>query len=272
MIYFSKPLNISNIKNNIDYDINIFNQFFISNNLERYNEILYCLKQNVNNSFITNIYLLNERIYTDDELGITSNKIIQINIGERLKFSNVFNIINKNNIKGYNIISNTDIFFDNTLEKLLYSDLHSAKIICALIRYEFDLNNPSNTHIDNIFNCGTQDTWIIHSNNKLNDFEIKLLNFELGKYSCDSAIVYNFNKFNYKIINDPKTIKTYHFHQTNLRNYKLVNEFGSNIDFICPANISIYDIYNTLFTEKNICILIIIIFIILILYNIIFKK
>ena len=44
MIYFSEPLNISNIKNNNDNDINIFNHFFISNNLERYNEILYCLK------------------------------------------------------------------------------------------------------------------------------------------------------------------------------------------------------------------------------------
>ena len=58
------------LKNEADikYKINIFYQFFIHPNKERYNEILFCLLQNVNNPSVDKIYLLNERIYTINEL------------------------------------------------------------------------------------------------------------------------------------------------------------------------------------------------------------
>ena len=44
-------------------------------------------KKNVTNKLIDKIYLLNERIYTDNELDISSNKISQISIDKRLQFS-----------------------------------------------------------------------------------------------------------------------------------------------------------------------------------------
>ena len=61
----------------------LINQFFIPNNNIRYNEIKFCLKKNVDNNKISEIHLLVEKIYTDQELGITSNKIKQILINKR---------------------------------------------------------------------------------------------------------------------------------------------------------------------------------------------
>jgi hypothetical protein len=114
-LLFNKIILSNNIKlyekNLINNDINFIYQYYISNNIDRNNEIKFVLNRNVNNKFINRIYLLNERIYTNDELGIISKKIIQININSRLKFSDVFSFINFDNIKGYNIIANSDIFF-----------------------------------------------------------------------------------------------------------------------------------------------------------------
>ena len=84
-------------------------------------------KKNVLNKYITKIYLLNERIYTDIELGISSNKIVQINIKERILFKDVFDYIQNFRIFGYNIIINSDIFFEDTISNLFKSDIHIHK-------------------------------------------------------------------------------------------------------------------------------------------------
>ena len=79
--------------------INLFIQFFIHPNKERYNEIKSCLQYNVENPLINYIYLLNEyqkdgtyRPFTEEELGIQSEKIIQIPLGNRLKYNDVFRL------------------------------------------------------------------------------------------------------------------------------------------------------------------------------------
>ena len=83
------------VKETISLDtINLFTQFYIPQNLQRLYELQTTLKYNVNNAHINKIYLFNERIYRDAELGISSNKIRQINIGKRLKFSDFFNSAN----------------------------------------------------------------------------------------------------------------------------------------------------------------------------------
>ena len=148
---------------NID-NINIFYQYFIDENNDRQIEIQKCLKYNVNNSCINNIYLLNERIYTEEELSISSNKIIQIDIQKRLQFKDIFEYINLNNITGYNVIINADIFFDETIKNLFKSDIHINKKMYALLRYDCtDENNIENSELFGD-RSDSQDTWIIHSN------------------------------------------------------------------------------------------------------------
>ena len=66
---------------------------------------------------------MNERIYTKDELGLESKKIKQIVLGKRLTFKNVFDFIQGDNLKGYCVTCNADIFLDGSLENLYKSGI-----------------------------------------------------------------------------------------------------------------------------------------------------
>jgi hypothetical protein len=238
---------------NID-NINIFCQFFIHPNTERQLEILKCLKFNVSNPFITNIYLLNERIYTEEELGLSSDKIIQIDIQNRLKFKNVFKYINENNIQGYNIIINSDIFFDESINCIFKSDIHINKKMYALVRYEYDENDIQKSQIFGDGNRGdSQDTWIIHSTFSLNEKESKIFDFEFGKPGCDNKVTYLMSVLGFEILNDPEFIKTYHIHNSNIRNYTSSDKISSPYECVLPANSLIKDsmYYNVKYNHKH---------------------
>ena len=77
MLSFSKSDNLTKTSDFNNQPIHLFQQFFIHSDPKRQEEIKFCLKQNVENNIIDKIYLLNERIYKEDDLGISSNKIIQ---------------------------------------------------------------------------------------------------------------------------------------------------------------------------------------------------
>jgi hypothetical protein len=220
----------------INNKINIFYQFFIHENKERYNEILFCLLQNVKNPHIDKIYLLNERIYTDIELGIVSDKIIQVNINKRLTYKDVFNYIDKNNINGFFCIINADIFFDETVKKLHLTNLAEEKIMFAQLRFDYNTNTKKSV----IFgpNIYSQDTWIFHTNfiKELTIDDSNSFNIELGLPGCDNRILYLFNIIGFKIINYPDLIKTYHYHTTQIRNYSIKDVMKGPYIFVNPIS------------------------------------
>jgi hypothetical protein len=244
---------------NID-NINIFCQYFVHPNEERQLEFKQCLKRNVENESITNIYLLNERMYTNEELGVASNKIIQVDIKNRLKFKDVFEYINSNNIQGYNVIINSDIFFDETIKNLFYTDIHLNKKMYALLRYDYDeTKNPKAALFGN--RGDSQDTWIIHSNFNIGKKECKAFNFEFGKPGCDNKMTYLMSILGFNILNDPEYIKTYHLHNTNIRNYTNADKIGPPYEILFPKNLfnnvqpynqdDINSVYNLKYNHKN---------------------
>ena len=217
---------------NID-NINVFCQFFLHPVRARQVEFVKCLKFNVENVDITKIYLLNERIYTDDELEVKSDKIVQVDIKERLKFKHVFEYILEENIVGYNVIINSDIFFDKTIRNLFRSDIHLSKKTYTLIRYEFDEKNPEQSLI--FGNRGdSQDTWIIHSNFNVKKQECKIFNFEFGKPGCDNKMTYLLAMLGYELLNDPRFIKSYHIHLSNIRGYNSNDAVAPPYELVLP--------------------------------------
>jgi len=238
----------TNIQNHENIDtINLFLQYFIHPNNERQNEIKECLKRNIENKQINKIYLLNEKIYTNEELGLynSNNKIIQININERLKFKYVFEYIYLNNITGYNIIVNSDIFFDETICNLFKSDIHINRKMYALLRYEYNLSDPEKTCLFGNGRGDSQDTWIIHSNFNINKNECKMFNFEFGKPGCDNKITYLMSTIGFEIINDPFFIKSYHLHESNIRNYSIKDSIPPPYEIVFPKKC-----YYTLINEN----------------------
>jgi hypothetical protein len=204
-------------------EIHVFTQFFIHSDKNRNKELIECLLENFNNPSIDKIHLLTERIYSYQEMGFVNidniqNKIIQTNIGKRLKFQHVFEYIRTNSLKGYMILVNSDIFFDSTISNLKLSCLHEEKTMFALLRYEYNRNNQA---ASSLFGprFDSQDTWIFHSETIIKHNQEKAFNFEFGKPGCDNKLIYLLKIIGYEVINDPSFIKTYHNHSSQVRNY-----------------------------------------------------
>lgn len=197
--------------------VNVVYQFFIHENTKRQNENEYCLKQLVTNENIDNIYLLTEREYTNEELSVTSSKIIQKVIGKRLTYKDFFDFVDT--ITGYCILINSDIFFDETIKNIFVSGLSTKKSAFAQLRFEFN-------GIEELSKCkifgpryDSQDAWIIHSNFNVPIKHRKAFDFNLGKPGCDNKILYLLRVLGYTVYNSPYFIKCYHYHTSQIRNY-----------------------------------------------------
>ncbi len=250
ILSYSETKNIDNLnafnEKKSDNKIYLITQFFIHSNIKRHNEIVTCLIKNLQLVELTNIILLNEKIYSEEELGISDlcdenkQKIMQICINKRLTYKDVLLFIkerNKENLNGYYIFANSDIFFDNSLKNLPITSLSREKSFYAILRFEYDEIYKENIGMSKLLGPAktSQDTWIIHSNFCPNDNDINKCDFSFGLPGCDNVIAYLFNSFGYKIYNEPYIIKTYHYHSSQIRNYSEKNRLPRPYLFIYPV-------------------------------------
>ena len=221
--YISKKTNENN-EEKTDEQINLFTQFYIDNNKERAQEIINSLILNLHNKSVDKIYLLNEKIYNDDELGFESNKwkdkLVQVNINKRLTYKDVFDYVDDEKINGYIVIHNSDIFFDSHINNIKKSNCHNEKIYCQL-RIEYE----ERKHLKDCKLFGprqdSQDSWMFHSNFNINKKHRHIFDMKLGIPGCDNNVAYLFTILGYICYNEPLFIKTYHYHLTQKRNYDI---------------------------------------------------
>lgn len=251
--------------------IHLFLQFYIDKDKIHRREIRFALKKNVRNPHIASIILLNERIYSDDELGITSPKIKQVVINTRITYSDFLQY----KIDGYKVLINSDIFVDNTIQNIRTSDIHLYKKMFALLRYEYNEGEPKIFCRPNKTTGreDSQDTWIVHSNHSFTKKEMDMFKIQLGIPGCDNKITYLFKILGYEIYNDPEYIKTYHCHVNMRRNYTgfienpychifpATMQYSSHIPQINDISMSMYsfsksnnDLYMMLQSDKPILI------------------
>ena len=213
-------------------NIYLVQQFYIHRDLRRYNEILFCLRKNCNNEYINKIYLLNEKIYTQKELGLNDKqikKIVQVDIKKRMKYSDFFNFINhkkeKDNLEGYVILANSDIYLNETVTNLYRTNLSFQKACFMQLRLDTIRKHLKKRN-------DSQDTWIFHSNTIPSLKFSYLFNFNLGVPGCDNKIVYQFYKLNYTIYNEPYRIETIHIHKSMVRTYKITDRVKSPYGYL----------------------------------------
>jgi hypothetical protein len=213
-------------------------QYYIVNNNDkdyqekRQNEINKCLIINNDNKFINEIHLLVEEIYDLSFLNNTS-KIKQILIKKRLTYQDVFEYYNNNLSNQICILSNADIYFDESLNMLKYVNFNFKTILC-MTRYEDNEDNQlkllsgleydisKNLTIPDLKryrpSIWSQDCWIWKDHN----IKIKNSNFNLGIVGCDNHIAYLFYLNNYSIINPSKLISINHLDRIRNR----ITEYG----------------------------------------------
>lgn len=229
-------------------DIHIILQFFVHRHAKRRIEIQKCLEINVKNPCINTIHLLNEHIYPENELGISSPKIHQTNIQKRLTFSAAIRYAREKKLQGYIVFVNADIFFDDSLANLRRSTLHEycendnsvspdRKKAFALLRYEYNgISKDTSPLFGPRFD--SQDTWIFHSNAFISEKQERAFNIEFGRPGCDNKVAYILKIVGFDIINDPRFIHTFHFHISETRDYTVKDIIPPPWCAVVPARIN----------------------------------
>ena len=169
--------------------IRLFYNYYVDKNPTRRKEIDFCLQRNLANPFLTTIIME------------TTNKPSYQNFFEKIN-----EITQPDDI---NIICNSDIFFDNTIQ--LASNIRHKELY-ALLRWEWYPNGNVAFHE----RPDSQDTWITKGK-----IENVYGEFTLGIRGCDNRIAHEFKKSGYIVNNPSKSIKTYHVHNSGVRNYTM---------------------------------------------------
>lgn len=187
----------------------LFINWYNEKNQKRAGELIECLNKNCECKaidFVINI----------SDVQAPHPKVIQSKYIPRLTFADYFHCINATvTDNDISIIANLDIYFDETLSAVKQMKKDDAY---ALTRYDVDGDKTT------FFNrTDSQDVWIFKGKIKpVNDAE-----FYLGIPGCDNAIADRLQRAGYNVTNPSLTVKTYHLHSSNIRNY--MNAKGQSV-------------------------------------------
>jgi hypothetical protein len=196
---------------------------------ERLNEINDCLKLNIKNKYIDKIILFMEEDCDISDFCINTSKVKKEIINQRLNYKFVFKYANKKLENYIVVLSNSDIYFNDSLKKL-----HSLKYndtVYAITRYNENPNDNSKMEIQpNGLN--SQDTWIWSGKiNIINNKYFRDDGIQLGVFGCDNLIAGLLKKSKYKVRNTCKKIITIHKHkEKKLRNHP-TKRYGKMSDY-----------------------------------------
>jgi len=183
--------------------IHLIAQYYRAGSVERQGEIDACLRENLQNSLISMIHLLTEEDF-DYSRFPNSDKIVQTVIGERLTYERAFKYANAWPEPVIWMLSNADIYFDETLRFLPGVDFTNQ--IFALTRHNImsdgrlEFMPPEYAH-------GSQDVWIFTTPVQL---EKMFTTFFLGIPGCDHRIAYEFMCAGYIVLNPSHKIIVRH--------------------------------------------------------------
>lgn len=192
----------------------LIQQYFVPSKAKREREIRLALEKNLACPTVDKIVLLNEKIYLDLP---ASSKLEQVNIGKRLTYYDMLSYIKVSVPKDTIVVfSNSDIYVDDSLRQLYSIDLN--KKFLALLRYDVQ-ENPAEEPVLFGPRADSQDTWILWSSSL--DFEITPndFGFNFGVPGCDNALTLAMLQKKFIVSNPALSIKTYHLHNSNIRNY-----------------------------------------------------
>lgn len=194
--------------------INLHIQYYITNNADRQRELDKCLSINLSNTMIDRVFIYLDK-ETREKLDYFKDmwhnpKIVIIDTEERLSFAIGFRYFQPN---AWNILANSDIYFDNSLE-CLPEQPDPSRVYC-LTRYELPEKK-----LNELSHC-CQDSWI-HWGKFSSDVILQLKDIHLGVIGCDNRVTHILAINGYFPTNAALSIKSFHIHQ----GYKKV--YGSN--------------------------------------------
>jgi hypothetical protein len=194
-------------------------QYYSTEGGRRQRELEKCLDINIASPLIDKIFLLNERVEEFDDV---YSKVEEIVIGKRITYEDVFKKIAEFPDDVIAVFANADICIDNASWPDLWSVNLENKFL-ALLRY--DVPESGDIRDAKLFGPrpDSQDTWIVRAVDvKSRGSDIwKNLDFKFGHMGCDNAIAIEMLKQKFLVVNPSLTLKTWHFHSSDVRNYNI---------------------------------------------------
>jgi hypothetical protein len=199
---FNEQHNIENTVRNIidlifeeeeeDNTINLFINHYDDIG-ERQKELEYCLNKNIENKHIKHIFLIHEKGVSIPDC----DKVVSIKINNRPTITDMFNIANQ--FSGIKIISNSDIYFNETISKA--KDIADNQVY-ALCRWDRDTKGNLNFFDRE----DSQDTWIYRGSvERLNMHEY------LGTMGVDNVLAYELEQCYFNVLSPSEDIQAIHY-------------------------------------------------------------
>ncbi len=206
---------------------NLITSYYLVDNEERQNELNQCLILNAKNKFIKSIFLLNDKIHDINFIESDyKQKIVQLIVNDdnkkRLHYDFAVNFINNYLYGEMCVLSNSDIYFDNTLNFLTNIDFTNQFI--ALSRYTDGVVSPP----------VSQDSWIFKS--PLN-IDLQKIKFKFGVPGCDNVFANIVSNSGYNVTNPCKTLISHHLHNSNYRTYNEEQRIFGDYTFVVHSSI-----------------------------------
>jgi hypothetical protein len=193
----------------------LIQQYYKPADSKREKELKKCLIQNIECEYIDQIYL-----FMESNLSLPSDpqgKITQIPLKTRLSYANCIDLIQRIIGSGKLVVfANADIYLDKSWKSAWSVNLKD--VFVALLRWEEGINGQEPT----LFGPrnDSQDTWLIHSDCVLDrKWNLSAFNIPFGKSGCDNAILIEFLRNKFKIVNPAMSLRTIHVHKSEFRTY-----------------------------------------------------
>lgn len=168
----------------------LITQFYMPQEKESQERIQKALSLNLDNPLVENILLLNEVQYDFSRLD-GSEKITQKVIGHRLTLSEAFAAARDLFPGRIVAIANSDIYFDDSLQKVVSSDVLHSKTVMALLKWF-----PQGDYLSIMLRTDSQDSWIFRS--PVSEDVIEQSKFFLGAVKCDNRLASVFESSGYR--------------------------------------------------------------------------
>ena len=205
----------------------LFTQFYFHPDPQKNSDLHEVLQRNLNNPFLSKVYLVNEREHGFSALN-NSQKIVQFVTGKRLTFQDAFLLINQYEsgstvilgtysqvvfvssiffLKSFRffILANSDIYFDETLHVLSRCSTNDTtrSILApnqalALLKWTSARSDIAQ-NIGIILRTDTQDAWIFRA--PMHNHVLEKADFYLGQPKCDNRMVALLQEANYRVSN-----------------------------------------------------------------------
>ncbi len=200
-------------------------QFYKPENEDRFNEIKYCLRKNIQNPLIDVIAVHVKP--SDIPYLETSGKIKIFEVVDRPTYQYLFDIGESLISEGLIIVANSDIFIEEEAIRLSLENLEENQMY-ALSRW--DLNSLMEAKPYDSWD--SQDTWIFKNTILQGHYDIKL-----GIPGCDNRIAYELQEAGYEVLNPSRSVRTYHYHISNFRSYREIDRLEGEYHFIHPTEL-----------------------------------